>query len=170
MSWKRLGRTRECPAGIARYQVKNDCLYIWCSGTGTRNEWSWNFDIRTEKAFGARVNRRDYAQAFSVVDALNDALPGWSEYPVYTAGYSRGGAIAAVVALMIKARDVRLFAPKRAGIRLPRFVAMHSRGDLVPFLPPWYTKYDLLKAGRLTWPWKAHLDMLKTAAYWRGRI
>ena len=188
MSWKRLGRTRKCPAGIARYKIKNDRLYLWCSGTETREEWRWNFDVRTEKTAFGRVNRRDYAQAFAVIDALNQALPGWSEYPVYTAGYSRGGAIAVIVALMVKDRwvrsapdasfgtgvrfdpGVRLFAPKRAGIRLPRFAALHSRGDLVPFLPFWYTGYDLLKFGRITWPWKAHLDALKTAAKWRASI
>lgn len=140
--WYRVGRDYEHPSGIARYLVDGNTLRIWCDGTRNRQEWRWNIMPRRKRFDGARLNKVDYEQAYEVlrhipVDFNNFEL-------IVIAGLSRGGAIAHILGWMLRRHDVVVsaFASKRAGDReLVRQVPMVNtayRGDIVPWLPPWY--------------------------------
>jgi hypothetical protein len=64
-----------------------------------------------------------------------------------------------------------LIAPKRAGRGLAKYAAYHWTVDLVPFLPPWYTGYELLEmSASRKLPWNAHIDAAKYAAMRRREI
>lgn len=179
--WTRLGRSRECPEGIARYMMQDGIFYIWCAGSHGK-EWCWNMDTETgpfvDKETVISVNRRDYYQAMKVLDAVFPVLVKSGAKHVQTAGISRGGAVAVMLTLiLINGIDVGyevlppvLWAPKRLG-RIGRvFQAMKHKGDIVPYLPPWYTKYGLVVMGKLELPWVAHKQALKDAAHWRSTV
>ena len=184
MNWTRLGRDADHPAGIARYMERGDTLYIWCGGTRNRREWRWNFQTRKLRAGSgkARVNRKDLLQAQDVFLALYKAGVKHCDRQVVIGGYSRGYAIALLLAWMIATYSevtVLGFAGKRVGNKafhdqLEEWGVAHcnssGRWDVVPLLPPWYA------AGKQHWmlfsinPVKAHVYSGHVAAYWRHEV
>ena len=181
-TWKRLGRTPDHPAGIARYLETPDAVYIWCDGTRNLQEWRWNFQTVRQfirEHYRVRVNAKDYAQAKCVLDELDaEGLGFRSGRPIMISGYSRGGAIAQCLALMLDFPDRRAFAvgfaSKRTGNRA--FVQKVDaenfgfRGDVVPLLPPWYASIPTQWAGPWMWPIKAHVESGRDAARWRHKL
>jgi hypothetical protein len=103
------------------------------------------------------------------------------------AGFSRGGAIAQVLSVMLQdayegtPQTLLLFASKRAGNRsfTQRVIeenhhvfASKHRGDIVPALPPWplYRNIKHRVLGDLSWPWVAHPKSAADAAWVRKRM
>lgn len=171
MRWKRLKRDREHPAGIARYLATPSEVYIWCDGTGTGREWLANFDPRmVRRRVWMHERKRWYCrsswlQAREVLNALPyDLLHGRR---IMVAGFSRGGAVAACLRLMLGAKVHTLFAPKRYRLGKAADLAIHYRGDIVPYLPPWMAGYRLDKKGSWQPFWRAHRDAARDAAKWR---
>lgn len=167
MNWTRIGRDKT-PAGIARYLIRGGIVYIWCDGTQSPREWRWNFTPGTVRVGDRRYNCKDWEQALAVMEALPDEVRYHDCF--FLAGLSRGGAIAQCLGEMLGTRYLTLFASKRAGRKLPRRVCHAYRGDIVPYLPPWYTGFDMAWLGNWQPFWKAHEDALKLAAKWRYEI
>jgi dienelactone hydrolase len=112
-----------------------------------------------------RYNLRDWKQAAKVIESLPEEVRYCSK--VITSGYSRGGAIAICLAEALTAQCAIVFAPKRVGMFLPKVLAVHRRGDIVPYLPPWYSKYTFIRRGKWRIFWQAHKEAGKDAAAWR---
>lgn len=176
-TWHRLGRDAEHPAGIARYLVRGNTLYIFCDGTRNGQEWRWNVMTRRLKFSRTKVNKVDFEQAGEVWYELLRELDPYSFDAVVCAGYSRGGAIAQILAwfmsTMAHARAFA-FAGKRAGNR--RFNEQMPQindaqfGDIVPLLPPWYARPNMTWWRPWMMPWSAHIAMGREAARWRHDI
>ena len=181
--WHRLGRTPEHSAGIARYLDTANALYIWCDGTRNLQEWRWNFQVARrwikEHYWRIRVNVKDYAQARCILDELGAAgLFSGGVRPVMIAGYSRGGAVAQCLAMIMAGVKQSVlavgFASKRTGNRafVRRLDAENFgfRGDVVPLLPPWYASIPTQWSGPWRWPLKAHVESGRVAAQWRHEL
>jgi hypothetical protein len=184
MTWHRLGRDADHPAGIARYLVRDDTLYIWCDGTRNRREWRENFQPRKQAlspGSRARVNVKDYLQAWEVLRALPRLIT--LDTRVWIGGYSLGYAVALILGWLIRgyAASVTVlgFAGKRVGNRafhdeLVRRGVGHSntsyRWDIVPWLPPHYARGPQDWIRDKYWPVKAHLKAGHDAAYWRHEL
>lgn len=177
-NWTRLGRTADHPAGIARYLETPDALYIWCDGTRNLQEWRWNFQtIRKwiKEHHRVRVNVKEYAQARLILDEL---VMINLDQPIWVLGYSRGGAIAQCLALMLSGPEsqitVATFASKRTGnrafLRKVRVINDAQRGDIVPFLPPWYARIPTYWWKPLMRPDKAHIAAAHMAALYRHEL
>lgn len=185
MNWTRLGRDADHPAGIARYLVRDNVLYVFCDGTRNRREWRENFQTRKVWAGYrvARVNRKDFEQAKDVWYELTRAGVRVRDFDrVVVGGYSRGYAIALCFAWFIahptyRKAIVHGWAGKRVGNRAFHkrlnqlgvvHVNMSCRWDIVPWLPPHYAR------GPQSWlygfrfnPIRAHVASGKVAAMWR---
>jgi hypothetical protein len=137
-------------------------------GSNDYEDWRRNlfYLLRRGWAGTGRVNRIDRKEARKLLRE-NRNLP----HEVIVSGYSRGGAIAQIVAsaLVQKGHLVKLYlyASKRTGdsqfvnglTRLcDRTTAKRNRGDIVPFLPPWYSNVRHTTRRKWRWPWIAHAD------------
>lgn len=180
MSWTRVD-------GVGRYWFVNGHLYVWCSGSNGVGDWLQNIDLRrVEIRKGERVNKRDLHEAFRLYFAMLNKVKFEDIKSVTICGFSRGGAIAQILAYVISANDaVRmslfLFASKRAGngrflqrlrSQVQHIVATYVRGDLVPFLPTWpmYRNVKHEALGKLRWPHKAHPLSARAAVSMRERM
>lgn len=166
---------------VGRYLVRGEVLYIFCGGTNTATDRRRNLRTRRVAALGGRVNQADLEEAELIFRAVTLAVDLSDIRLVAICGFSRGGAVAQLLWLLIGAhlpvvRALELYAPKRTMCRqLPRkwgdlWEATAYRFDVVPFLPPWYagipivwqTRPRLTDAPRGRWwfewmlPWKAH--------------
>ena len=188
MNWTRLGRDADHPAGIARYLVRDDTLYVWCDGTRNTQEWRWNFMTRklVVGEMGARINWADWEQSLDVWCAMSRALDGVERFKtVRIGGYSRGYAIALGLAWLFAtvtfAKNITVigWAGKRVGNRafheqLDAWGVVHVnlslRYDIVPCLPPWYARGFQNWERTRYWPVKAHVESGKDAALWRYAV
>lgn len=169
MNWQRICDRRH------RVLRRGRTLIVWLSGTIGHSEWARNFRIRTIPRYGRRVKAELWGDAITVVDEIMPMLDGVDE--IIVAGFSRGGGLAQVVTLELFEHGIRLsdvvtmlFAPKRAFDRVPVFPRLECtayRGDVVPFLPPWYGRLPVVWLGRLSWLWTAHDKAGHDAARWR---
>ena len=181
MNWTRLGRTPSCPSGIARYIETPYGIYVYADGTRNRREWRHNFMVRRTRVDGTRVrvNERDFAQAMDIYMELHDGGIDISRIK-YVLGFSRGGAVAQCLALVISwvkhipAPTCIVYASKRTGNRaLYREVKVWNnaiRCDIVPHLPPWYAKPKTHWYRDWMWPVKAHLWAAHQAAAHRHEL
>lgn len=177
MGWTRID-------GVGRYQVVHNHLYVWCSGSNGVGDWLQNIDLRrVEIRKGERVNRRDLHEAFQIYFAVLNKVDVSEIGAVTICGFSRGGAIAQILAYVISTNDevdvsLLLYASKRAGngrflqrlrSQVSRMVASYVRGDVVPFLPPWplYRNVKHEALDKLHWPHKAHQYSARAAASMR---
>lgn len=164
-----------------RYHIDHThrTIYIWCSGTYSWTRGLRNFDLRRRRAYGRRINARDLAEARAIWGALTVTEPKAIEYEVVAMGYSLGGALAGVIALIAEANrqqaTVVPFAPKRGmsthkGLRIRP--AVTYRGDPIPYVPPapWYAPWPIDWRGRISWPWRAHALAARDAARARHEI
>ena len=163
-----------------RYLMHRNTVYLWCSGTYSWVRWGYNFDIRRTNALGRKVNARDFEEAEGIVNALLGALgKEATDFDFICYGYSLGGSLAAISALILQNKGheavVKVFAPKRtmndmSGISVNRATAM--RGDIVPLVPTWpfYAGWSIAWYGTLVWPWKAHKKEARNAARHRRSI
>lgn len=152
----------------AKQTAKAVHVYIYGS-----NDWvDWFYNLRTMRSIGdnERVNRMDRYEAIRVLRWLLHTYQTADRWIIN--GHSRGGAIAQIVAreLMRKGHYTMLtcYGSKRTGNR--RFVRalsdggrpvfVRNRGDLVPYLPPWYARLQPELINVQTWrrPVPAHLD------------
>lgn len=152
------------PGTCARYVIRDRTLYVFCGGTSGREQMRENLRLRRVRFRAFRVNAADLREAERVHDWL---IGEWSRFDwVQAHGFSRGAAIAALVALMCAGPDAELwlYAPKRAGcrklvdhcrFRLQAFRVDALRCDIIPLLPPWYAGWRC-SWSRWVWPWKAH--------------
>ena len=147
---------------IARYHVTDSMLYIACSGSSGWGDLARNLDPRCEQVFpGAWVAEADLDEARTVWRAVHTYARGRT---VHILGFSRGAAVAVALALWMPESiraTLELYAPKRVGNRralsaLRQTTATSYRGDLIPFLPPWFRQVDIEWAGKLRLPWRAH--------------
>lgn len=184
MNWTRLGRSETCPAGIARYLELGDRLYIWVDGTRNRREWRENFQpLKQALSPGtrARANVKDYLQAVSVFFKLSHLVA--ADTRVWIGGYSRGYAIALILAWLMRryAKSVTVigFAGKRCGNRafhteLDRLGIGHGsmayRWDIVPWLPPHYARGPQSWLRAAYGPIAAHMEAARLAAGWRHEL
>lgn len=170
-------------AGIARYIDKKERVIIWCSGT---NGWG---DCRDNLRFrrisigdGMKVSLADYEEAVAVIQAMRSILDNIrAEYKrIDIAGISKGGAVAAIVSILLKKEGLNVrfegFAPKRFGNRAAmKFLDNRVTSfitacpfDMVPFLPFWWARVRNISWSRIRkTPWRAHMDSTKEAAKWR---
>lgn len=159
--WTRLTATGTCPSDMAQvlWDDERRVLGIWCRGTRGWREWVWNFLTRTRWASrGVRLNYRDYRQASIIFNVALGFILKAEKVHVY--GASRGGAVAVCLMQLIHRHYPKkltyddgeftsciVFGAKRAGrIEPPSMVLAnyHVPGDIVPFLPPWYSPYPNL--------------------------
>ena len=170
MNWTRLANTQH------RYLVHDGTLYIWCAGTHGWSQWAHNVDTRTMRYAGRRVNTRDYAEASYIIVELASSGTIHRAKEIVTCGFSRGGAAAQILALMIDSgfrvrTQLHLFASKRTMTRVSDIETEANRahrGDPVPYLPPWpYRLPPVDWQRKITWPWKAHNRAAHDAARWR---
>lgn len=183
IKWSRLGKSRECPEGIARVAHKDPVTYVWCGGTNTFREIIDNFRLKKEDFINSeiQVNSADLIQAQKILSAMPDVAHGT---PVVVAGFSRGVAVGMVLAaLLVTEKNAKVqfvgWSGKRTGNaafvkwfadNIP-YIHLSGIADVVPLVPPW----PMYKATKIVWkfvsfhPWKAHLEGLKSAAYWRNR-
>jgi len=140
---------------------------IFVEGSNDYPDWKRNlFCLRRRGWAGiGRVNRIDRKEARKLLRE-NRCLPN----TVTLIGYSRGGAIAQIAAAALaekgRAVDLILFASKRTGNEafvkkldapnIAEVTAKRKRGDIVPFLPPWYANVKHEAIGDWQVPWKAH--------------
>ncbi|MCH8476365.1 MAG: hypothetical protein LAT56_00270 [Wenzhouxiangella sp.] len=170
MNWTRIGTTRH------RYLMHDDTLYIWCAGTHGWSQWAHNVDTRTIRYADRRVNTRDYIEAGYIVVELAAANLIHPAKEIVVCGFSRGGAVAQVLAIII-AHDFHLIAPlhlyasKRTSTKVSDLhieCNVSYRGDIVTFLPWWpYRIPKVAWKDRITWIWKAHNKAAHAAARWR---
>ena len=185
MTWHRLGRDADHPAGIARYLERGDDLYIFVDGTRNNREWRLNFQTLRFRPWGdkARVSVKDFEQARAVRHALDDAGVTFVGRRVVIGGYSRGYAIALILAYdMLDTPYVPTvwgWAGKRAGNRafmraLETWEVCTSnlshRGDIVPYLPPWYAPTPTVWHSPRMLPHAAHIHAGHQAARWRHEV
>ena len=163
-----------------RYLMHQNTVHLWCSGTYSWVRWGHNFDVRRSNALGRKVNTRDLEEAQAIIDELLSVIGTVetdTEFVCY--GYSLGGSLAAIAALLLKDAGyeavIKVFAPKRSmndmsDVSINRATA--ARGDLVPFLPLWplYAGWNLVWYGKLEWPWTAHTKEARAAARHRRSI
>lgn len=125
---------------------------------------------------GNTVNAVDLEEAKGLLNELKEEglLSETKTTLVYVAGFSRGGAVASIVIMMLRHFDVVgvLYAPKRSGITFAdRGVPVDiiaTKFDVVPFFPLRYPGYHRVQwYGPAKLPWKAHMKMAKQAAKWR---
>ncbi len=172
MKWTRLGRTKDCSEGIARFIHHEGELHIWSHGTPTLKQWKWNFDLRTKHGW----NIRDMEQAKAIWNAIHNIhrVPLHRIRTVHLYGFSRGGGVSVqlydIYSYLPVKINISLYSPKRTGWAAPKHTALVTRGDIVPFLPPIYKGYDRIKIRKLTWPWKAHKEMMRIASKVRTLI
>ena len=171
MNWTRICNRRH------RVLRRDRTLYVWLSGTTGHAEWARNLDVRTMLVYNRRVKTELWREALDVALEVTPMLDGVKE--ILVAGFSRGGGLAPVVALELIARQidaaitVQLWAPKRAlsdvtGVPIAHCFA--HRGDIVPYLPPWYGRLPVEWFGRCDWFWKAHNKAGHDAAKWRHDV
>ena len=171
MNWTRICNRRH------RVLRRDRTLYVWLSGTTGYSEWARNFHTRTLNRYGRRVKAELWVEAVQVSYEVRSRLDGVKD--VVISGFSRGGGLAQVVALELIDRNidagvfVELWAPKRAlsdvsGVPITHCFAY--RGDIVPFLPPWYGRLPMTWLGRVDWFWKAHNKAGHDAARWRHEV
>jgi hypothetical protein len=169
MRWKRI-------EGIARYLTTDSTLYLWCSGSDGWGDLWRNLDLRAEQVFpGAWVASADIWEARTVWRAVHGFA---RDRHVHIIGFSRGAAVAVALALWLPpdiTYSLELYAPKRAANRRAlsklRHIEAHAqKGDVIPFLPPWFAQVQLKWRGPLMWPWEAHKAMAKAAVKRRHEI
>lgn len=196
VSWKKLGRSPECPSGIGSYLYSRDTetLWLWLRGTRGRKEWRWNFSLRRTLLLDGKkikVNVRDFQQADAVLKELIETGPDGPIKELAISGDSRGGGVASVLGWLFRQAfpdlDVHyplgLFAAKRSLSRIPRSDLPVNKAfwqDPVPWLPPWPWGVGFPMAWRnpkdykAYWPskglFKAHRAMMKVAARFRHAI
>lgn len=162
------------PGTTARYLVRDRTLYVFCRGTSSDDPWWRNLLLRRVRFADWRVNAADLREA----ERVHAALPTGLEYDrVEVRGFSRGAAVATLVAVFRGAMFLHLDAPKRAvcrravrWIRDYMFFETHAyRCDIIPLLPFWHASWRCKWSG-WTWPWKAHEKAGRDAARWRHEI
>jgi predicted lipase len=147
-----------------------DQVDVWVDGSNDLVDWIYNF--RTMRSIGdnERVNRMDRHEAIRVLRVLLRTYPNTQKW--YINGHSRGGAIAQIVARELARKGhrvlLRCVGSKRTGNRrfvqalsgVVRTLSVRNRGDLVPFLPPWYARLQPEIVTYKPWsgPYKAHVD------------
>jgi hypothetical protein len=160
MKWRKI-------AGIAKVLDTPDTLYVFCTGSIGRGDWIRNMRTRRVDYGGHRVNEADFSEAVAVLLEIEGKI-GTRE--IVIGGFSRGGAVAAILHLLLAEEygtgaQLKLWAPKRSGLPV---IGRAHRGDMVPYLPPWYPRIDLLTEDEpITWPWAAHKKSAHDAARWR---
>lgn len=145
-----------------RYTENEHTTVVWIPGTDHRDDWKHHGKIRLfQAADGIWVTRADLELARDIVRVVESIGK-----PVRIGGHSWGGAITALVTWILRRRGGLcygfLFGTKRAGN--DRFVesvklwitSYRTRGDIVPFLPPWLAGFPTTVVGRIDWPWRAH--------------
>lgn len=171
MTWQRICDRRH------RVLRTGDTLIVWLGGTTGHSEWARNLRTRTVREYDRRVKAELWAEAITVGDEIESMLGGVQT--VVVAGFSRGGGLAQVVALEAISKVlgvrvlVRLYAPKRALSDVRGVPVIHCsahRGDIVPYLPPWYARLGVTWMGRFDWLWKAHDKSGHDAARWRHEV
>lgn len=169
--------------GIARYADNKERVVVWCSGTNGWDDCRDNVQFRRVKiGEGIKVSMADHEEAVEVIEALHDVLDNASRNVkrIDVAGVSKGGAVAAIVAILLKMDGYNIryegFAPKRFGNHaamkyLDNYVSSFITAypfDVVPFLPFWWARYGIIAWSHLKkTPWRAHIDSVKDAARWR---
>lgn len=178
MKWTRVGVSKDCPGGLARYGIRDRSLFIWCGGTQGKRQWLDNFRFRTIKTDMGRVNRADLLQAKHVLKLI-PSTKGF--YHVQIMGLSRGFAIAQILAVLINAFDnqhvsLNGFAGKRTGnkkfmkyLLKATFHIDHYayKCDVVPFLPFGCSQTRIHWQKGFYNPAKAHIKGARLAAMWR---
>ena len=161
---------------IARYHVTDSMLYIACSGSSGWGDLWRNLDPRCEQVFpGSWVSEADLDEARTVWQAVHTYARGRT---VHILGFSRGAAVAIALALWVPEKigpTLELHAPKRVGNRralsaLRPTTAKAYRGDLIPFLPPWFRQVDIEWTNKWAWPWKAHMKAARAFVRRRHEI
>ena len=161
------------PGTCARYLIRDRVLYIFCRGTSKRHDkWYRNLLVRRTRWRGYRVNRADWQEALLVLGHLWDTSR-WDSVEIM--GFSRGAGPAAILALQWPDAYLQLAAPKRLGCRglvkhlRGRMKVTAKRFDVIPLLPPWYAGWRC-KWYDYMWPWDAHAESARRAAWWRHEI
>ena len=167
--------------GVGKFRQSGGTVYVWVAGSNDAEDWRGNLNpAPIDLEDGAKVGWRDNQEASLILSRIVEEIGVKSIGAVTICGFSRGGAIAQILAYdMADIADTALllFASKRAGNRrfcqllrdkkrLKVISAVKHRGDLIPFLPPWplYRNVKHSLAGKLTWPWTAHMRSAKAAA------
>lgn len=152
------------PFGFGLVSRKGDHYIIAFRGTQNVDDWVTDVD-----AFQVKLSRRikgeapslDKARVHQGFQLLARSLSGQvskavekhfkPKTPVYVTGHSLGGAVAALIALMLKARlkrpDVRMYSYAAPRVGAPAFVAAYDAvlpasyrvvnlADLIPIVPP----------------------------------
>lgn len=157
-------------AGIAKTLSTHDTLYVFCTGSIGRGDWIRNIRTRRVDYAGHKLNEQDFIEAVEVLMKIEGEI---DDRAVVIGGFSRGGAVGAILHLMLAEEhgigaQLKLWAPKRSGIPV---IGRAHRGDVVPYLPPWYPRIDLLTDDEpLSWSWVAHKKSAHDAAKWRHKV
>jgi hypothetical protein len=152
MTWIRLR------SNSGRWALAEDGhLFVYLNGSERLSDWVRNFQTRRKLRGGAWVNRVDHREALATIRELRVMIE--SADKVTVAGHSRGAAEAACMAWELGCRAI-LLAPKRTGCRdfvgELDYIAYRHRGDIVPYMPPWYAGFKCIVFGRFRWLWEAH--------------
>jgi len=153
---------------MVEWRISDDGTELFILGSNDRYDWAFNFRTRRIGMEGdkqIRVNRMDRYEATVILRSLTPEQRGKLRR---IRGHSRGGAIAQIVAYELANVDITLltYGTKRTGNKVfvrrqqktCRAVHFRNRGDIVPWLPPWYASMRCTVGGPWQWPWKAHLD------------
>lgn len=151
---------------MVEWRIKGDGTVVEIFGSNDLRDWLFNFMTGRTIGSNVRVNRWDRYEALIVLRAIR-GLPIRS-----VVGFSRGGAIAQIVAYELGRNRasmpfLTLFGSKRTGnrqfvkwlYRVTHPFAIRHRGDWVPMLPPWYADVRHTLSHKPWRPiWKAHTD------------
>lgn len=169
MSWRRID-------GIARYIATDSTLYVWCSGSDGWGDFWRNIDPRAEQVFPRGwVASADIREARTVWRSVHRLA---RERHVHIIGFSRGAAVAVALGLWLPpdiTYSLELYAPKRAANRravseLHHVEAYAQKGDVIPYLPPWFDSVHVDWRGPWKRPWEAHRQMAKRASRRRHEL
>jgi hypothetical protein len=163
-----------------KYGWAGSTLHIWVNGTNSGYDWAQNVRTGTANVRGVNVNRVDYEAAMHILHALMPDIAVANRIHLHLV--SRAGGPGFALTLLIpnnKPIDIDGWSMKRGGLRefveqvmlrCKRIRHVARRGDIVPFLPPWYAWVPPRWYGRLTWPWVAHISVVKAAAEQRHEL
>lgn len=163
MSWTKVNYENGREGLQWKWKRTGNTLNIFINGSDHPEDYKHHSKIRLiEAAHGVWVTHADLQLAKDIFLFVRES----GAEVVRIGGHSWGGAIAALVVWMLRKVHIKawgyLYGPKQAGNSQfiqevsPYIYVYRHRGDFIPLLMFWLSRFTMEKIGTLTWPWKAH--------------